>query len=179
MSTLAGTVDTPGSADGIGTTASFWDPGKLTTDGTALYLADTGNHAIRKIAPTSGTLSDMTSANAIVTTLAGMLGAPGSADGTGTNASFTNPGSVTSDGSSLYVTEWNNTVRMITPASGSLSDMTSANAVVNKLAGQAGQTGYLDSHGIYARFDGPADITTDGQYLYVTDYNNHTVRRIE
>jgi len=179
VSTLAGTVDTPGSADGIGTTASFRDPGKLTTDGTALYLADTGNHAIRKIAPASGTLSDMTSADAMVTTLAGTLGTPGSADGTGTTASFTNPVSVTSDGSSLYVTEWNHTVRMITPVSGSLSGMTSANAVVTTLAGQAGQTGYLDSHGIYARFDAPADITTDGQYLYVTDYNSHTVRRIE
>ena len=48
VTTLAGTGSS-GSANGTGTSASFNEPGAITTDGTNLYVADTGNHLIRKI----------------------------------------------------------------------------------------------------------------------------------
>ena len=48
VTTLAGTGSS-GSANGAGTSASFTNPAGITTDGTNLYVADPGNHLIRKI----------------------------------------------------------------------------------------------------------------------------------
>ena len=48
VTTLAGTGST-GSANGTGTAASFYNPKKITTDGTNLYVAEIGNHLVRKI----------------------------------------------------------------------------------------------------------------------------------
>ena len=48
VTTLAGTVDN-GSANGTGTSASFYRPTGITTDGTNLYVADYVNNLIRKI----------------------------------------------------------------------------------------------------------------------------------
>jgi len=79
VTTLAGTVDN-GSANGTGTSASFYYPRAITTDGTNLYVADSGNHLIRKIVISTGA----------VTTVAG-TGSSGSANGTGTSASFSSP----------------------------------------------------------------------------------------
>ena len=45
---LAGTGSS-GSANGTGTSASFYRPRGITRDGTNLYVADTDNHLIRKI----------------------------------------------------------------------------------------------------------------------------------
>ena len=48
VTTLAGTGSS-GSANGTGTSASFYNPLWVTTDGTNLYVADYSNHLIRKI----------------------------------------------------------------------------------------------------------------------------------
>ena len=69
--------ESTGSANGTGTSASFYSPRGITTDGTNLYVADTDNHLIRKIVISTGA----------VTTVAG-TGSSGSANGTGTSASF-------------------------------------------------------------------------------------------
>ena len=92
VTTLAGTVDN-GSANGTGTSASFNYPSGITTDGTNLYVADSSNHLIRKIVISTG----------VVTTVAGTAGSTGSADGTGTSASFNYPQEITTDGTNLYV----------------------------------------------------------------------------
>ena len=76
VSTLAGS-GAEGSSDGTGTSATFDTPYGMVTDGTHLYVAEYGNHQIRRIEISSGE----------VTTLAGS-GAEGSSDGTGTSASF-------------------------------------------------------------------------------------------
>jgi len=69
-----------GSTDNnTGTSASFYRPRGITTDGTNLYVADTSNHRIRKIVISTG----------VVTTLAGS--SSGSTDATGTSASFNTP----------------------------------------------------------------------------------------
>ena len=53
VSTLAGTFPFPGRedshSDGTGTSASFYRPSGITTDGTNLFVADNGNNLIRKI----------------------------------------------------------------------------------------------------------------------------------
>jgi hypothetical protein len=48
VTTVAGTGSS-GSANGTGTSASFFYPRGITTDGTNLYVADDRNHLIRKI----------------------------------------------------------------------------------------------------------------------------------
>ena len=96
VTTVAGTGSS-GSSNGTGTSASFYLPGGITTDGTNLYVADWGNHRIRKIVISTG----------VVTTLAG-TGSSGSANGTGTSASFDNPMGITTDGTNLYVADRGN-----------------------------------------------------------------------
>jgi hypothetical protein len=97
VTTLAGTAGTSGSSNGTGTSASFYQPSGITTDGTNLYVGDGENHLIRQIVISTG----------VVTTLAG-TGSSGSVDGTGTGASFSRPYAVTTDGTDLYVSEYDN-----------------------------------------------------------------------
>ena len=94
VTTLAGTGSS-GSANGTGTSASFYKPYRITTDGTNLYVGDTFNHLIRQIVISTG----------VVTTLAG-TGSSGTANGTGTSASFNNPIGITTDGINLYVVDY-------------------------------------------------------------------------
>ena len=96
VTTLAGTGSS-GSSNGTGTSASFYRPAGITTDGTNLYVADRYNYLIRKIVISTG----------VVTTVAG-TGSSGSANGTGTSASFDKPYGVTTDGTNLYVADYYN-----------------------------------------------------------------------
>jgi len=150
VTTFAGTGSGPSpSVNDTGTNATFNIPWGITSDGTNLYVVDYGNHLIRKIVISSG----------VVTTVAG-TGSSGSADGTGTSASFNQPAGITTDGTNLYVAdESNNTIRKIVITSG----------VVTTLAGTAGSSGSTNATGASARFNGPSGITTDSTNLYVTD----------
>jgi hypothetical protein len=182
VTTLAGSAKSSGSADGTGTAALFYCPWGITTDGSSLFVTDYSNHTIRKITPSSGTLSAMTSANAVVTTLAGTAGTSGAADGTGTAARFYQPIGITTDGNSLYVSDGrNNKIRRIAPSSGSLSAMTSATAVVTSITGlanTASSPGAVDGPGSTATFGYAPDITTDGFSLYVVDATNNKILKI-
>src|SRR4030095_7119473 len=81
FTTVAGTAGMPGSDDGTGSAARFTSPSEVAVDSANnLYVADTGNHTIRKITPVG-----------VVTTFAGSPGVPGSADGTGSAARFNSP----------------------------------------------------------------------------------------
>jgi len=64
-----------------------------------LYVADTDNHTIRKVVPSTGA----------VTTLAGLAGTSGIADGLGSAVRFFHPAGIAVDSSSnLYVADTNN-----------------------------------------------------------------------
>ena len=156
VTTVAGTGSS-GSANGTGTSASFDNPNEITTDGTNLYVADSNNHLIRKIVISTG----------VVTTVAG-TGSSGSANGTGTSASFDNPNEITTDGTNLYVADSNNhLIRKIVISTG----------VVTTLAG-TGSSGCANGTGTSASFNAPNGITTDGTNLYVGETNNHIIRKI-
>ena len=104
VSTLAGTAGKNGSYDGIGTGAALFYPDGMATDGTSLYVADTGNHTIRKI--------DIESAE--VTTLAGVVGAHGTTDAAARLSKFFAPHGVALNGTDLYLADTNNhTIRKI------------------------------------------------------------------
>ena len=157
VTTLAGTAGSSGSADGTGTAATFNQPYDGTVDNGNLYVTDFGNHLIRKIVISSG----------VVTTFAG-TGSRGSADGTGTAASFNAPGGITSDGTNLFVAGINNhIIRKIVISSG----------VVTTFAG-TGSTGSSDGTGTAASFNFPFGITNDGTNLFVVDAQNHLIRKI-
>ncbi|HET9122792.1 MAG TPA: hypothetical protein VFN52_04725 [Acidiferrobacteraceae bacterium] len=159
VSTLAGTANAAGSADGIGPAARFDTPVGITTDGTNLYVCDVANDTIRKIVIATGA----------VTTLAGTAGVTGSADGTGPAALFNAPLGVTTDGTNLYVTDGiNDTVRKIVIAT----------AAVTTVAGTAGTQGSVDGTGNAAQFWAPYGISSDGMALYLADENNDTIREI-
>jgi len=94
-----------------------------------VYVADRNNHTIRKITPAGA-----------VTTLAGLAGTQGSADGTGSAARFFNPSGVATDGSgNVYVADTsNNTIRIGTTA---LADV----ATIDLSTGARGATRQLDT----------------------------------
>jgi sugar lactone lactonase YvrE len=95
VSTLAGRPGSPGNADGNGQDARFADPQGLAVDSQGnIYVADTGNNAVRKITPLGG-----------VTTLAGAAGA----SGVGEDARLNGPGGVAADSAgSVYVADSSN-----------------------------------------------------------------------
>jgi len=163
--TIAGnTAGLSGSADGTGNAAFFNLPRDITTDGLNLYVADSGNHTIRKIVISTG----------VVTTIAGAVGVAGSVDAAiGTDARFNIINGITTDGNNLYVTDSNNTIRKIVLSSGTVPS-----GPVTTLAGAPGTTGSTDGTQDAARFSLPQHITTDGPNLYVTDFTGSTIRRI-
>ena len=166
VTTLAGGSGASGAADGTGTAAAFNSPQDITTDGANLYVADTGNNKIRKIVIASGAVSSLTGA-------ANMAGAAGSADGAGTAATFNWPQGITTDGANLYVADTlNYKIRKIVLASGAVSSLTGA---ANAAAGQ----GFADGSGTTATFADPVGITTDGSNLYVVDFGNRKIRKID
>ena len=95
VTTIAGQAGVAGAINGTGSAATFNGPNGITTDGTNLYVADTGNGLIRKVVIATG----------VVTTLAGGASppAPPYGDGLGSAATFLTPGSLTTDGTDLYV----------------------------------------------------------------------------
>ncbi|MDR0233551.1 MAG: hypothetical protein LBI31_01900, partial [Zoogloeaceae bacterium] len=159
VSTFAGGGEN-GDADGKGTDAQFELPFGIAADMEGnLYVADTGNHSIRKITPEGE-----------VSTIAGTRsGFPGSADGTGNAARFKEPYGVTIDAAgNLYVADsGNHSIRKITPK-----------GEVSTLAG-SGEEGFADGEDIDARFAYPAGIAIDAAgNLYVADSQNHRIRKV-
>lgn len=160
VTTFAGKAGIHGAADGTGSAAKFRYPrGMVVGAGGVLYVADSGNGAIRKITP-----------GGVVTTFAGLLGESGSADGTVSQARFSEPiGLAIQPDGTLFVSDAeNNNIRKISPA-----------GVVTTVAGLAGSSGSEDGTGQAARFNYPEGVAVDGSgTLYVADSGNCTIRKI-
>jgi len=160
VTTVAGAPGRKGSADGPGPAARFNLPHGVAVDaGGTLYVADTENHTIRKIAP-----------DGRVTTLAGTAGRKGSLDGAGPAARFFHPASIALDAAgNVYVADnGNHTIRKIAP-----------DGAVSTLAGQAGHHGGTDGPGAGARFLFPTGVAVDAiGNVYVADHLNATIRKI-
>lgn len=159
VSTLAGSEGIRGYADGSERTAQFNGPQAVAVDISGnVYVADSGNHAIRKISVGGG-----------VTTLAGAGGVSGNADGTGSSARFASPQGLAIDlRGNVYVADTrNHSIRKITPL-----------GVVSTVAG-AGFPGYADGSGRDAKFYAPSRIAIDPSgNLYVTDTGNNVIRKV-
>ena len=160
VTTVAGLAGNFGFEDGTGEAARFRNPTGIAADsGGNLYVADFGNHTIRKI----------TSAG-VVTTVAGSAGVAGSADGTGSASLFNHPKAITiGTGGDLFVADYDNhTIRRVTTA-----------GVVTTLAGTALSSGYVDDTGAVARFFGPSGVSADASgNIYVADKFNNAIRKV-
>ncbi len=173
VSTLAGSPGVAGSVDGTGTGARFHGPQGLTIDTSGiLYVADTNNHTIRMVVPSTGA----------VTTLAGLAGNAGSNDGTGSAARFNYPAGVAVDRvGELYVADTeNHTLRLVAPV-GLVANPSylPGDPMVSTIAGLAGYSGGADGTGSAARFDSPSSVAVDSSgNLYVADTDNFTIRKV-
>jgi hypothetical protein len=176
VSTIVGTAGKEGNIDGTNTNARLNHPHGIAVDNRGdLYVADTFNNTVRKIRHV-GT-------NWVVTTIAGRVGVFGNADGTNSEAEFSNPGGITMDRQgNLYVTDVeNNAIRRISPAG--------SNWVVTTIAGRTGHIrdgpvfrdawGSVDGTNTDARFSGPFGVAADSHgNLFVADYGNSTIRKV-
>lgn len=160
IETIAGTDDVSGNADGEGRAALFSYPTGIATDPAGnLYIADMNNHTIRKY-----------SSLGVVSTLAGVPGIAGGADGSANAARFHSPRSVAVDANgNVYVADRDNhAIRKVTP-----------DGNVSTLAGLAGASGAEDGHGTAARFNHPGDLSLDqAGNVYVADTRNDSIRKI-
>ena len=238
VSTLAGAGPSYyGLINGTGAAAQFNLPSGVTTDGTYLYIADTGNSAIRKIVISTGVVSTLagTGAAGYVDSASGPAqfhapqGITISQDNstlyvadTGNNAirkivissatvttistAFNAPQGITTDGMNLYVADTGiNAIRQIVISSATVTTISTAfnapqgitttgtnlfvadtgnnlikeisGGVVTTLAG-TGAAGYADSASGSVQFHAPQGITTDGTNLYVADTANNVIRQI-
>ena len=188
--TGSGAAGFSGSADGAAkTTARFNKPADVAVDASGnIYVADSGNHAIRKI-----------STNGTVTTLAGAMGAAGNTNATGSSARFRSPQGIAVDGNgTVYVADTGNQVIRRITANGAVSTFAGAafTGSASPRGGRASFTGSahaafigsadsttlpasVDGSATTARFSYPTDMTIDSAgNLYVTDSGTEKMRRI-
>lgn len=149
-----------GTGDGPVATAQFNQPVGLIGDGKgAVYVADSGNHCIRKIE--SGAVS----------TVAGQCGTAGIANGPAASALFRNPTGIllTPQGQIIVSDSVNNCIRLI------------QNGQVSTLAGNCGLVGgYKEGPAASAEFRLPFAIMFNGaSELIVADTANNCLRMIK
>ena len=189
-----------GYKDGAYDQALFNNPSDVAVDDQGnVYVADAGNHCIRKIA--AGTRN--------VTTVAGLGGISGDADGAATTmARFNNPTGIHVEGEVIYVVDRGNqkikkvmggqVTTVIAPGGpmwtpddvlvySNMTFWTDQHRVIRDsattIAVYAGSNtlndfGYMNGQGLNARFYDVKAIIRKGKDLYVSDMNNYVVRKI-
>ncbi len=158
VETIAGLAENPGSEDGAGSGARFHSPRGICADGGSLYVSDAENCSIRTVVVSTGE----------VKTLAGRAGSFRWKDGVGDGARFTSLSGLVSDGSRIFVCDYD-CIRMIEIPS----------RTVSTLAGSPGTFGSADGMGSSAEFSSPSGMAAVGGYVFITDTLNHTVRWVK
>ncbi len=206
VTTLAGSAGQPGFVNSTTTNSNYNDatrfnaPGAIavspvnisnldvvtvegpTTNATTLFVADTGNNVIRKVAlswyldrdPLTNIQTRTRLSRIEVTTVAGLAGASGSTDGAGLDARFNAPaGIVVDDAGAVYVADTgNHTIRKIVFSAGT--------ATVTTIGGLPGVAGYQDGpNASTSFFNQPRALAVDNaRNVYVADTGNAAVRMI-
>jgi sugar lactone lactonase YvrE len=164
VTTVAGQPGLPGSKNGTGTGSNsapqFNHPQGLAVDGNGvIFVADTGNNAIRRISPTG-----------VTSTFAGSVTQSGFDDGLGGKARFSQPVGLTinpADGLLHVLDQTGHTLRRV-----------SSKAEVRTVAGVAGVAGAANGIGPAVRMQGPRGVSADSAgNLFIADSGNHTLRR--
>lgn len=150
-----------GFADGLGTTAKFQAPQKISVDASSgiLYVTDNTNQRVRMVTP-----------GGVTSTLAGNGAGPFS-DGIGSNAKFNAPLGIALDNSgTLYIADSANfRVRTV--------NATSKNVATPY---GSGTKNLADGTGTIASFSSPADVvlSASGTTLYVVDSVDSAIRSV-
>ena len=161
ITTVAGTGTTGFSGDGDpATAAQLNSPSGMAVDGSGnLYIADTGNHRIRKL-----------DAEGTITTVAGTGTSGFNGDGgPATEAQLNDPHGVSVDGSgNLYIADTgNHRIRKVD------ADGTITTVAGTRTQGFGGDGGPATE----AQLRNPYGVTQDGSgNLYIADTNNHRIR---
>lgn len=156
-----------GSTDGTNEAALFRGLDGIALDSAGdLFVADSGNHAIRKITPSG---SDW-----VTTTIAGHPPSSASADGTNRAAHFSSPYGVVVDANgSIYVADTGaHAIRE--------TDRIDHDWVTHTIAGIPGTAGSADGTNTSATFNSPFGLALGKPgVLYVADTGNYTIRQLE
>lgn len=163
-SIYAGTGDTLGDGGAAASAQLSWPIGLALDKGENLYIADTGNHRIRKIDHVKGT----------ITTVAGGAGTfEGSSGDEGpakqARLSFPFDVAVARDGTVVFADTGNHRLRAVTP-----------DGKIHALAG-TGRWGFSGdgAPALQAEFDGPEGLALDSKgNLFIADTENQRVREI-
>lgn len=174
---VLGTSQTAGMQDGTRYQALFNTPTGLARSKTynwsnlserKLFVADTGNHTIRRIGFSYS--AEACPQTSMVDTFAGAAGAAGSVDGKGSVARFNSPRGIATapDGSLLVADSGNHTIRRI-----------AADGTVTTIAGVAGVAGSDDGPALTAHLNTPSGIDVDARgEIFVSDTGNNVIRMI-
>ncbi len=149
-----------GFADGTGSATKFNRPWGVAIDpsGSNLYVADSNNHAIRKINLSTN----------VVTTLVGN-GSSGYLEAIGTAARLSYPEYVTMDGSgNIFFSETGSQrIRLVEADTG-----------LTKLVAGSGTRGYINGAKATAQFNNPKGMAVGSNVLYVADSWNDVIRSV-
>ncbi|GLC88054.1 cadherin-like beta sandwich domain-containing protein [Lysinibacillus piscis] len=162
ISTVVGTGESDfGGDNSSADTAKIKSPSGIMIDNTgSLYIADTGNHRIRKVT------------NGIITTIAGAGYGTFSGDGgPAVDAELNYPQTIAMDNiGNLYIADTNNNrIRKV-----------DTNGIISTVAG-SGSRGYSGDGGlaIDAQLNEPEGITVDSSgNLYIADTDNYRIRKV-
>lgn len=160
VTTVAGIAQQSGDVDGPATSARFNELQQITIDAANnLYVSDSTSHTIRKIATTGA-----------VSTIAGLAGAAGFADGSAAASRLNEPSGLVVDsaGNLFFADKKNHVIRKISNA-----------GAVSTFAGLPGVSGAVDGADISARFNEPDSLAIDSVgNIYVTERSNFAIRKI-
>ena len=194
VTTIAGSLPATGAVDGDASASRFTNPQNVAVDGSGtIYVADAGNSLIREI-----------TAAGVTTTLAGVAGVGGTADGTLISATFSSPSGIALglDGTVYVADAGSHLIRKISP-SGTVVTIAGADwpnrafqfpgSVPVAMAVDGSRNVYVADAGMNVirkvGADGSASVLTSAAAprgiavdtagnLYVSDTENQTIRKI-
>ena len=157
----------PGRDDGVGERAGFRDPQGMAIDGDQLWVADRGNHLIRRIDLATGSVATRAGTGRQATWQAGDGGAA-------LETSLSSPWDLAWDGRWLFIAmAGSHQIWLLDPQPRAGSD----HGIVIRYAG-GGAEGRRDGHADTAAFAQPSGLTLDGRTLYVADAEANILRSI-
>jgi hypothetical protein len=172
--------------DGTGTSAAFYDPRYIVTDGVNIYVGDSQYNAIRRINIATTVVTTIYTSSSLLSDPKGMVIYNNNlyiSDNSGNairqinlstnvittviSSGISSPGGMALNGTDIYISE---------KTSDRIYKTTIGTWTVSTFAGSS--AGYTNGTGTAAQFFNSEGIITDGTNLYVADRSNDVIRKI-